>query len=53
MYTENIHLKLYLYFSDKLLSKSTGIFETFVSKRFSNFIKAHGENDEMTRFARN
>ena len=51
MYIQNVHLKLYLHFSDKLLSKRTGILETFVS-RFSNFIKPRGENEEMTRFAR-
>jgi len=43
---------LYLYCSDKLLSKRTGILETFVLRLFSNFIKPHGENEEMTRFAR-
>jgi len=32
MYIQNVHLKLYLYFSDKLLSKRTGILETFVSR---------------------
>jgi hypothetical protein len=32
MYIKNVHLKLYLYFSDKLLSKRTGILETFVSR---------------------
>ena len=30
-------MKLYLYFSDKLLSKRTGILETFVSRWFSNW----------------
>ena len=52
MYIQNVHLKLYLYFSDKLLSKRTGILETFVSRGFSNNIKPHGENEEMTPFAR-
>ena len=52
MYIQNVHLKLYLYFSDKLLSIRTGILETFVSRWFSTFIKPHGENAEMTRFAR-
>jgi hypothetical protein len=52
MYIQNVHLKLYLKFSDKLLSKRTGILETFVSRWFSNFIKPHVENEEMTRFAR-
>ena len=51
MYIQNVHLKLYLKFSDKLLSKRTGILETFVSRWFSNFIKSHGENEEITRFA--
>ena len=32
MYIQNVHLKLYLYFSDKLLSKRTAILETFVSR---------------------
>jgi len=32
MYIQNVHLKLYLYFRDKLLSKRTGILETFVSR---------------------
>ena len=32
MYIQNVHLKLCLYFSDKLLSKRTGILETFVSR---------------------
>ena len=49
---QNVHLKLYLYLSDKLLSKHTGILETFTSRCFSNFIKPHGENGEMTHFAR-
>ena len=52
MYIQNVHLKLYLHFSDKLLSKRTGILETFVSRGFSNNIKPHGENEEMTPFAR-
>jgi len=37
MYIQNVHLKLYLYFSDKLLSKRTGILETFVSRWFGNW----------------
>jgi hypothetical protein len=37
MYIQNVHLKLHLYFSDKLLSKRTGILETFVSRWFSNW----------------
>jgi hypothetical protein len=37
MYIQNVHLKLYLYFSDKLLSKHTGILEIFVSRWFSNW----------------
>ena len=32
MYIQNVHLKLYLKFSDKLLSKRTGILKTFVSR---------------------
>jgi len=36
-YIQNLHLKLYLYFSDKLLLKRTGILETFVSRWFSNW----------------
>jgi len=52
MYIQNVHLKLYLYFSDKLLSKRTDILETFVTRGFSNFTRQHEENEEMTRFAR-
>jgi len=37
MYIQNVHLKLYLYFGDKLFSKRTGILETVVSRWFSNW----------------